>query len=329
MPIFRALLPVFVATFIAACGDKPNGAIETIEHTVQGAYAAALSSDGRYSITSSINHGVMVWDNQLQGLKYQWYQQQDEQNLVLAIAIAPDNSTAVTADKTSFAVWDLESGKNLGYYKIQASSIRDIAIGNQGRYILYGRGDGKVIHQDLVNGRRIEFLGHQEKINAVDLSPNGRYALTGSSDYVAYLWDTQSGQVIYRFNHPSRVTQVTLDPQGRYAFTADSQKQARIWDLTNGAPVADLQYIARQQIFSSVRFSPDARLLATGSPSRKLALWDVSTGKQLQHWLVTPRRDSQPKSAVVYDVAFTDQGTRLLSESSSGFAERFPIKSRP
>lgn len=83
---------------------------------------------------------------------------------------------------------------------------------------MYGRSDGVVVFINLNTGRRIEFLGHQDKVNTVDLSPNGRYALSGSNDYVAYLWDTQSGQVIHRFNHPTRVTRVALDPQGRYAL---------------------------------------------------------------------------------------------------------------
>jgi len=326
MSIFRTFLTVLSCFLAIACTDKKQQAIASYEHAAQGAFSSALSTDGKYSLISSINHGVALWDNQQQVLKYQWFQQQDQDSLVYAVAIAFDNSVAVTAEKTTFAVWDIATGKNKGYYKIQKASIRDIAISNQGRSVLYGRSDGVVVFVNLETGRRIEFLGHQDKVNTVDLSPNGHYALSGSNDYVAYFWDTRTGQVIHRFNHPTRVTQVTLDPQGRYAFTADSMAQANVWKLTTGDLVSKLKYIARQKIFTAVRFNEKGTLLATGSPNKRVDLWQIPSGEKIQTWQVTPREGSKPKSAVVLDVTFTDNGKSLLTESSSGIAERFIIR---
>ena len=65
-------------------------------------------------------------------------------------------------------------------------------------------------------------------------------------------------------------------------------------------------------------------LLATGSPARTIALWDTSSGKQLQTWRVAPRQGSRPKSAVVYDIAFSDNGN-LISESSNGLSETWQM----
>ncbi|TMO03621.1 hypothetical protein [Pseudoalteromonas sp. S558] len=326
MSIFRTFLIIFSCFLVIACSDKKQHAIASYEHAAKGAFSSTLSNDGKYSLISSINHGVALWDNQQNALKYQWFQQQAEDSLVYAVAIAFDNSVAVTAEKTTFAVWDITTGKNKGYYKIQKASIRDIAISNQGRSVLYGRSDGVVVFINLETGRRIEFLGHQDKVNTVDLSPNGRFALSGSNDYVAYFWNTLTGQVIHRFNHPTRVTQVTLDPQGRYAFTADSMAQANVWKLTTGDLVSKLKYIARQKIFTAVRFNEQGTLLATGSPNKRVDLWQIPSGEKIQTWQVTPREGSKPKSAVVLDVTFTDNGKSLLTESSSGIAERFIIR---
>ncbi len=320
--------PILWVLFLSllGCNNQESIPENATEHAVQGSYAAALTNDASLAILSSINHGVSVWDLNSNAIKFQWAHQNNGDNLVLAIDIADDNSVAVTADKINFALWDLQSGENIGFWQIQKSTIRDIAVSNEGKYVLYGRGDGVVVHINMDTGRRIEFLGHQEKINAVDLSPNGHYALTGSSDYSAYLWDTRSAQVIHRMNHTSRVTQVALDNQGRKAFTADSKKQARIWDLSNGELISNLKFTSRQQIFSSARFSPDAEQLITGSPSRKLALWDVNSGEQLKHWLVSPRKGSRPKSAVVYDATFTPDGQYIVSESSNGLSERWALE---
>ncbi|MBU2972729.1 hypothetical protein KO527_25685 [Pseudoalteromonas sp. C2R02] len=345
MTINRALFHLLYVFLLTSCSSEEKLPDNAIEHAIEGAYAASISNDANYSVISSMHHGLALWDLKENALKYQWNHLNDNDNqklnansnldewlaqdnsgnLVLTTDISFDSKIAVTADKENFALWSIKTGKNIGFWKVKDSNIRDIALSNQGRYILYGKSNGIAVHINVISGKRIEFLGHQEKINAVDLSPNGYFALTGSNDYAAYLWDTRTGQVIHRFNHPSRVTQVKLDPKGRYAFTADSKKQARIWDLQTGDMISNLQFLSRQQIFSAVRFSEDGNLLATGAPSRKLALWDVKTGEQLKKWQVSPRKGSRPKSAVVYDVAFTQDGQSLITESSSGLAETWTI----
>ncbi|ATC92903.1 WD40 repeat domain-containing protein [Pseudoalteromonas tunicata] len=326
MTINRTIFCLFLALTLSACGNAEKLPSNAVEHAVSGAYTASLSDDGTLGLVSSVSHGLALWDLNKNGLMYQWSHQQAEDNLVLSTDISFDKSVAVTADKENFALWDIVTGGNIGFWKIKDSAIRDIAVSDQGRYILYGKSNGVVVHIDMQTGRRIEFIGHQEKINAVDLSPNGYYALTGSNDYTAFLWDTRTAQVIHRFNHPSRVTQVQLDPKGRFAFTADSQQQARVWDLQSGEMISNLQFTSRQQIFSTARFNRAGTLLLTGSPTRKIALWDIKTGKELQTWYVTPRKESRPQSAVVYDVAFHPDDKTIVSESSSGLAETWQIE---
>ncbi|MFM9785926.1 hypothetical protein, partial [Streptomyces scabiei] len=82
-----------------------------------------------------------------------------------------------------------------------------------------------------------------------------------------------------------------------------------VWQLTTGDLVSKLKYIARQKIFTAVRFNEQATLLLTGSPNRLVDLWQIADGENIQSWRVTPREGSKPKSAVVLDVAFTDNDT--------------------
>lgn len=314
-----------IALLLVGCAQERSDAAASFEHAADSSYTAALSEDGSYSVVSSVHHGLAFWDVKQNALKFQWSHQGSENNLVLVTAISSDNTHVLTADRENFALWDIDSGESKGFVKVRDSNIRDVAISNGGQHILIGKSNGVVVHITTDTGRRIEFLGHQEKINSVAMSENGRYALSGSNDYVAYLWDTETGQVIHRFNHPSRVTKVALDPTRQYAFTADSQKQAQVWDLLTGKPVSRLQFASRHIVFSAARFNRDGTLLATGSPSRKLAIWDVKTGKKLQSWSVAPSVNSRPKSAVVHSVAFTNNDTQLLSESSSGLMEVWDI----
>ncbi|MDX1392505.1 MAG: hypothetical protein R3241_08995, partial [Rheinheimera sp.] len=247
--------PAFFLLFVLFGCEKLTSAppLQQYPHVAQGSYAAALSEDASLAAVSSIQDGVALWDLKNNALKYQWKHQQDSDNLVFSLAISHNNSHVLTADDSTYALWDSQSGRNTGFWQIDEASVRDVAVSDNGAHLLIGKSNGGVQHITLATGRRLEFLGHTERINSVAMSPNGRYALTGGNDYKAHLWDTQSAQIIYSFSHPSRVTKVALDAKGRYAFTADSQDLAQIWDIQTGQLVSKLQFTARQQVFSAVR----------------------------------------------------------------------------
>lgn len=313
--IIFLLLPLLVA-----CSPQDDP-VERWEHAAAGTLSADISRDGTLAMVSSSFHDIKIWDLKQNQQRFSGRQQSDN-NLVLFTQISDNNKYGVSADKDSFMVWDLTNQQVLTHTKVRESTIRDIAIANNGQ-LLIGKVNGVVVHVDIFSGHRLEFLGHSEKINSVALSPNGRYALTGSNDYTALLWETRGalrGQVIHRFTHPSRVTKVSLDPQGRYAFSAGSRRQSSIWSLQTGEEISRLQYSSRSKIFSAVRFSNDGKELYTGSPNRRLNRWDLQSGRLLQTWMVTPRKDSHPVSSVIHAIAETEDG-KLVTESSSGYAE--------
>ncbi|XOV80146.1 MAG: WD40 repeat domain-containing protein [Aestuariibacter sp.] len=317
---FPVNLLLLCILLLHGCGLKTDKAVLSFQHADDGTQAADIAANGKVSVVSSIDLGLLVWDLEYDQKIYQWGVGGEGANLISNVRIAFDSSYVVSSDRDSFALWNLQNGEPEGFWRIDESTIRDVAVADQGVGILVGRGNGTVLFFEPFSGRRLEFLGHQEKINSVDISPNGRYALTGSNDYVAYLWDTQSGQVIYRFDHPTRVTKVAIDPKGRYLFTADSQKAARIWDVQTGKEVSNLSFIQRQKIFTAVEFSDDGSKLLTGSPNRHLSMWDVATGELLESWRVKPNEHAIGKSAIVYAVGFYNEG-QVISESSSGWAE--------
>jgi len=318
-----------LSLLVSACQPVKTKPVMRWQQATDSAYAGDISADGQFSVMSSQHHGVSFWDIKNNALKFTWSQQQNNaDNLVLHSKIANDNSTVVTANRTDFSLWSANTGKSLGFWRVSNSTIRDIAVSNQGRHLLIGKANGKVEHITLATGRRLEFLGHKEKVNTVDMLPNGRVAISGGNDFFAYVWDTKTGQVIYRFNHPNRVIKVVLDPQGRFAFTADSHKNAYIWNLKTGKLISQLQFTQRQQIFSAARFSTDGKFLVTGSPSRFVNIWQVTTGKRVTKWQVTRKEGTRPTGAVVYSVVFGDnsQGKHsVYTVSSSGYTELWQV----
>ncbi len=289
-----------------------------------GSASFGLSRDGRFALIYSQEHQLVLWDLNSREQLAELGAQDPQQNTVSRIRISDNGQFAVTASQINFAVWNLAWSQAKGLWSISDGLIRDIDISSDGQQVLLGLSNGKAIYVDLVSGRRMEFLAHQEKVNTVSLSANGRYALTGGNDYKAYLWDTQTGQVIRIYEHEQRVVRVALQRDGKLAFTSDGGNQARIWDISSGKEVSQLSSFSRQLIFSTARFSDNGDKLVTGTPSSKIAVWDTQTGKKLDEFEATPTKDTRPPRAVVYDAAF-DGKNRVISATSAGLAEAWNL----
>lgn len=320
----KILLLLSSLTFVLSCSQSDTP-VQQYEHAIEGAFTAEISQNGDYSIISSIHHGLGFWDNRNNKLLYQWQHRNAENNDIYIVRIASDNSYALSASRNEFAIWDIKTGQSAGFYEVSDSPIRDIRISANGRYVLYGQVNGKLVHIDLQTGRRLEMPIHTQKINSIDMSANGFYALSGGNDYRAFLWNTQTGQIIREFNFQNRVSMVKLEDNGRFAFIADNQKSSQIWNLETGELQSTLIYTARQSIFSSVRFVNEGKMLLTGNGTKIVNLWDVDSGLSLQKWTVTPRKETRPKTAVVYSATLWD-ANNIVTESSAGFLEIWPIE---
>lgn len=315
---------IFFAAFLSACSMPDSRPIQRINLSEDGVYAADIHADKQLAVVSEVSGAIKVHDLVTQSVLYSWRHQGEDINLVDNVKFSKDGEFVISSDSDAFAIWSLQNGEPLGFWRIDESTIRDIAVANGGRAVLIGRANGSVMFFEPETERRLEFIGHEEKINTVDLSANGRYALTGSNDYKAYLWDTQSGQIIHVFEHPHRVSKVLIDQNAKYLFTADSQDKAQIWDAQTGKEVSRLHFIERQLIFTSAVFSNDSKYLLTGSPAKRLGLWEVATGKMIKEWRVAPNDGPAPQSAVVYGVGFSQLGP--VSISSSGNYEQWQIE---
>ncbi|ELC3158739.1 PQQ-binding-like beta-propeller repeat protein [Vibrio harveyi] len=291
----------------------------------QGSTSFALSRDGRFALLYSKEQQLVLWDLEQNKQLAKLGELDQAANVVSHIRISDNGRYAVTASQMNFAVWDLGWTQAEGLWSIDDALIRDVDITSNGEQVLLGLSNGKAIYVNLVTGRRLEFLAHQEKVNSVAISPNGRFALTGGNDYKAYLWDTETGLVLRTFEHDQRVVRVALQRDGKLAMTSDGGNQAIIWNLETGEEVTQLSSWSRQLIFSTARFSDDGSLLVTGTPSGRVMVWDTQTGKRVDGFEVEPKKDTRPPRAVVYDAAF-DSKQRVITATSAGIAQAWQLE---
>jgi WD40 repeat protein len=313
---------ILLFILLSGChGHDP--AIVTWEHAQSGVYDAAYSDDGRFAVVSTIAEGALFWDLVENKSLYKWQHNKHGENTILNIDFSPDGNWVITAEENTYVIWSTATGQALGYWEIE-TDINDVAISNQGKYVLLGLKDGRALHINQNTRRRLEVVAHRyDAVASVDLSPDGRIAVTGGYDHRALAWDAETGKEIASFEHQSRVSLVVLDRQTNHVFSADNKGHAFIWEVHSGQKVSQLRLKERQYNISAAHFSEDGAQLLTGSPGRIISSWDSRTGTHLKSWKAATRGPWIPKGAIVYAVAFVNDGQSIVAEISNGYGQRW------
>jgi WD40 repeat protein len=139
----------------------------------------------------------------------------------------------------------------------------------------------------------------------VAFSPDGRLLASGSGDNTIKLWEVASGSEVRTLSGHTRCQFRGVQPRRaapglRLHGRHDQAVGGGQWQ-PRAHPLRPHHWV------ESVAFSPDGRLLASGSWDNTIKLWDVATGREVR--TLTGHTDT------VNSVAFSPDG-RLLASGS-------------
>jgi len=160
---------------------------------------------------------------------------------------------------------------------------------------------------------------------------------TGDHEFAAKLWDVpaigSSKEVTTserpRFVFPNQrawISAVHFDPAGDTLALASGNGVVCLWNLAEIAadlPPDSLKPRARikePKEVTTIAFSPDGKLLATGSHNVPVELWDARTGELTATF---PHAEYRPKS-----VAFSPDGQSLSTGDESRIVRLWSVSSR-
>jgi DNA-binding beta-propeller fold protein YncE len=184
-----------------------------------------------------------------------------------------------------------------------------IVTGSNDKTVRLWNLQGKLISQPL--------QGHEGAVNSVAFSPDGQMIVTGSDDKTVRLWNLQGNLIGKPFTgSQGGVNSVAFSPSGRIIVSGHGERSQTtvigagscmvcLWD-TQGNLIGE-PLVWHRDVVSSVAFSPNGQLIASGSDDRTVRLWDV-------HGNLIGRPFIGHKSEV-NSVAFSPDGQTIASSS--------------
>jgi WD40 repeat protein/serine/threonine protein kinase len=243
-------------------------------HTDEAWYGAALP-DGKRVVSGSKDGTVRIWDAAT--------------GAQLALLRAPSaiSQLVVVADGTILGCprqegvpWAWAPGATEARVLSEPSEqVASSFISGDGSRVLLQHPDGTAWLMDVASGRRRQIGKQPIYLAEWRLSYDGRVAAHGIKKGVWGLWDLEA--MTSRALTPAGKAQNSMLSNRGDLYAVATDKGIWVYDTRTGALVRELP--PHPGSVSTIAFSSDGRMLATGGFDRTVRTWDLTTGEMQSH----------------------------------------------
>jgi WD40 repeat protein len=244
---------------------------------------------------------------------------------VTALAFSPDaRRIAVGTDEGDLSLFDTDDGSLLagpeefGRRESDFNLVSGVAFSPDGTAMAVGALTGELVLVDPETLQRTDELQTNTIwLGSPEFSPDGRTVAAGiigqasGADGEVLLWDVVSGRLLERLKgHTDQVFDVSFSPNGSRLASASADRTVRLWDVVTGEQVGE-PLLGHSAAVHAVMFDPTGTDLVSASADGSIIAWNA--GSRVVG-----------EGGAINAVAFTSDGSRLLSAGPFSYAEPFP-----
>ncbi|MEW6026458.1 MAG: WD40 repeat domain-containing protein [Planctomycetota bacterium] len=205
--------------------------------------------------------------------------------------------------------------------------IRSLAFAPDSKTLASASDDRVVKVWDFQTGLELNRLtGHKDNIWSVAFSQNGKFLASGSFDRTVKFWDPSKNKIICDLKRPAEIWSIAFSPNVLMLAAGDTACTITLFDVPTSTAKDGRLDVRENKILQGhsadifgMSFSPDNKLLASGSHDNTVKIWDVKSGECLKT-LAGHRH-------LTYSVAFSPDGKMVASGSFDKTVKLWDVES--
>jgi WD40 repeat protein len=308
--------------------------------------SVAFSPDGKWVVIGGKDKTAKLWSFEGKLIKAFPHDM-----TVTSVAFSPpDGKTILTgSDDGTAKLWSIEGKPIQSFPHQNQKAITSVAFSPDGKNILTGSVDGTAKLWSI-DGQLIHLFIHhtfQKRtivVYGVAFSPDGKNILTAGEDEAVKLWSID-GELVHTFvneaqkRYENSFTSVTFSPNNKTILAGSFDNSAKLWsrditcrgdrclasDGSQGGGQLLHRFRHRLGRVWSVAFSPDNKIILTGSDDKTAKLWINSIGFDDSGNLL---QTLQGHKSAISTVAFSLDGKSILTGSPDTTAKLWGIDER-
>ncbi|EFY97560.2 WD40 and cullin domain protein [Metarhizium robertsii] len=320
--------------------DINHGICKTVLKFHSGSVNALASSrNGKVLASGSSDRTVRIW-NTAEGTPIKT--SLDHDGSVTAVSFAPDGHflASASSDK-AVRLWDADTGSQIRMLEFHGGWVNSVAFINN-ITLATASSDRTLRLWNITTDNMQKFEGLGGWFNSTAFLADRNVLVAASSDRTLRMWDgIMGGSEQMREGHDGSVNAVAFSTDGTWLASASSDWTVRIWNVDEGTCVKTLEHqnhtTEDQQTIDdhsryilSIAFSPDGKILASGSSDWRVRLWDVNEGTLIKtlayrNHIIRDERTTEDHSRYVLSIAFSPNGKMIASGSSDWRVRRWSI----
>ncbi|BAZ40571.1 WD-40 repeat protein [Calothrix sp. NIES-4101] len=273
--------------------------------------SVAFRPDGKILASGSEDNSIKLW-NLENGQELETIQ--EYRTSIWSVVFSPDGKTlaALGADST-IKLQRVDNIKDVStdiqVLKGHQGRIWSVAFSPDGKTLASGSVDETVKLWNLET--KVDTYASGNNLISVSISPDGKLIASAGNQGMIELRDMQNKQLLFTFKHePNKaIRSIRFSTNGKFLASASDDKTVRLWDVKNRRL---FQTLVDGYRYSSVRFSPDGKTIATKN-SKIIKLWNIQDGTAIR-----VLKDTPDKHCVVRDINFHPNGKTLGVACSYG-----------
>jgi WD40 repeat protein len=267
--------------------------VRTLSNAAGPITAVAVTGDGKCIVAYSGSQTIHRWlDGQLAGPVAK------DKTTPAVLGVTPNGDGVCWAGPEEkdpvIRLWSAKEDRQVREFKEHKQRITTLLVTADGRQLLSGDTEGRLLVWDVATGARTRVLGdpsvwkgflnaHSEAVRALAVASDSGVLASGSRDKKVKLWSLPAGKLEKTLAMDAPVQAVAFSPDRKY-LAAAAEKVLRIWPLPEGKDPET--WPAQDETIIALAFTPDGRQLAVAFRDGTVRLWSFperGAGPRLRH----------------------------------------------